>query len=459
MWSGVKPEWSGYVWLHRLPDSILPLAVLALLAHLCSVTWYDRYTILGLGGGFLFVTINQFAGIYDGWRGRSVSTSILMVLKAWVGTWVLLVIIVFMFKRSAEYSRAVTLSWVVVAFFVLIGYRMLFRFILLYLPKLNVRKVAVVGAGDMGRYVVDVIRDNPCLGYQAVGFYDDSLHLDHHNFHELPVLGNTDQVCKDAQAQKFDELYLCFPLGSEEKIKFLLNRLTYSAVIVKFIPDLFTFDLMHAKWIDLKGIPLISIYDTPLSSGTARILKRLEDIIISFFILLLIWPVMLLIAFGVKLSSPGPIFYRQTRVGWNGQKFTILKFRSMLDNVEKQGVLWGNSTKKPQTRFGKFIRSISLDELPQFINVLKGEMSIVGPRPERDVFIEKISREIPRYMQRHMVKAGITGWAQVNGWRGDTSLKKRIEYDLHYVNNWSLWLDLKIILLTAFRGWKNRNAY
>ncbi len=459
MRSGIKPEWSGYAWLHRLLDSVLPLVVLVLLAQMYSVTWEDHYSVLGLAGGFLFVTINQLVGAYDGWRGRSFSISSLMVLKAWVSTWILFVIIAFLFKRSAEYSRVVTFSWAFVAFFLLIGYRLLFRFLLLYLQRLNIRRVAVVGTGDVVTYLVDTIRENPCLGYEVMGFYDDSLGLGNHELNGLPALGNTDQICKDAQSQKFDELYLCFPLGSEVEIKSLLNKLTNSAVIVKFVPDLFTFDLMHAKWMDLKGIPLISIYDTPLSSGFARFLKRFEDVLISIFILLIIWPIMLLIAIGVKLSSPGPVFYHQTRVGWNGEKFTILKFRSMPHNIEKDGVQWGNSKKKTKTRFGKFIRSTSLDELPQFINVLKGDMSIVGPRPERDIFVEKMSKEIPRYMQRHMVKTGITGWAQINGWRGDTSLEKRIEYDLHYINNWSLWLDLKIILLTAFRGWVHNNAY
>ncbi|WP_287373944.1 undecaprenyl-phosphate glucose phosphotransferase [Prosthecochloris sp.] len=459
MWSGVKPDWSGYVWLHRLLDSLLPIVTLSALVGLFSVTWHDRYMLLGFIGGFLFVTINQLIGTYDGWRGRSVTTSIKMVLKAWLGTWILFIILAFMFKRSADYSRVVAFSWAIVTFFVLIGYRGLFRLLLLYVNVLNVKKIVIVGAGALGQYLVDIVKKNPCLGYQIMGFYDDKLNAQQKTFLGLPVLGDNNQACVDAQLQKFDELYFCFPLGGEEEIKALLNKLTYSTVIVKFIPDLFTFELMHAKWINLKGIPVISVYDTPLSSDTARILKRLVDISISMLILLLIWPIMLLLAIGVKLSSPGPIFYRQKRVGWNGKGFSILKFRSMPEDVEKVGVQWGNSKNKPKTRFGEFIRSTSLDELPQFINVLRGDMSIVGPRPERDIFIKKISEEIPRYMQRHMVKAGITGWAQVNGWRGDTSLEKRIEYDLHYINNWSLWLDLKIIFLTTFRGWKNKNAY
>ncbi|NCP38810.1 MAG: exopolysaccharide biosynthesis polyprenyl glycosylphosphotransferase, partial [Shewanella vesiculosa] len=204
--------------------------------------------------------------------------------------------------------------------------------------------------------------------------------------------------------------------------------------------------------------PVISVYDTPLNSSTARMLKRFEDVTLSTLILTLISPIMIALAIGVKLTSPGPVFYRQVRVGWNGKNFNMLKFRSMPVNIEKDGVQWGSAKTKTNTKFGQFIRATSLDELPQFLNVLLGDMSIVGPRPERDIFVEQFRKQIPRYMQKHMVKAGITGWAQINGWRGDTDLSKRVEFDLHYINNWSLWLDIKIVVLTIFKGFINKNA-
>jgi putative colanic acid biosynthesis UDP-glucose lipid carrier transferase len=188
-------------------------------------------------------------------------------------------------------------------------------------------------------------------------------------------------------------------------------------------------------------------------------LKRTEDIVLSIIILTLISPIMLIVAIGVKITSPGPIFYRQTRVTLNNKNFGMLKFRSMPTNAEQSGVQWGKSKSKTNTKFGQFIRASSLDELPQFLNVLKGDMSIVGPRPERDIFINKFSQEIPNYMDKHAVKAGITGWAQINGWRGDTSLEKRIEFDIYYINNWTFWFDIKIIFLTIFKGFINKNAY
>jgi putative colanic acid biosynthesis UDP-glucose lipid carrier transferase len=195
------------------------------------------------------------------------------------------------------------------------------------------------------------------------------------------------------------------------------------------------------------------------NSRIVKIPKRAEDIVLSIIILFLISPIMLIIAIGIKVTSPGPIFYRQTRVTLNNKNFSMLKFRSMPMDTEKNYVQWGDSKSKINTKFGQFIRASSLDELPQFLNVIKGEMSIVGPRPERDIFVEKFAQEIPGYMDKHKVKAGITGWAQINGWRGDTSLEKRIEFDLYYINNWTFWFDLKIILLTIFKGFINKNAY
>jgi len=194
--------------------------------------------------------------------------------------------------------------------------------------------------------------------------------------------------------------------------------------------------------------------------GVNKLAKWLEDRLLSFCILLLVSPIMMLIAIMIKLDSSGPVLYRQERVSWNGRKFKILKFRTMsVDGyVQTDEPVWGRAMEKRLTRVGRFLRKTSLDELPQFFNVLKGDMSIVGPRPERPVFVEKFKSDIPSYMQKHLVKAGITGWAQINGWRGDTSLVKRIEYDLWYIENWSLWLDLKIIFWTLFKGFINKNA-
>ena len=210
---------------------------------------------------------------------------------------------------------------------------------------------------------------------------------------------------------------------------------------------------------DFEGIPFIHLRDSPLH-GWSRIVKRSFDIVFSAAVLALLWPVMLAIALGVKLSSPGPIFYPQDRMGLDGQRFRMLKFRTMGQDAEADtGPVWASVGDTRRTRLGTFLRRFSLDELPQFVNVLRGQMSVVGPRPERPVFVEQFRRTVPGYMLRHKVKSGLTGWAQVNGLRGNTSLEKRIQFDIEYIERWSLWLDFKIITLTVFRVLFDRNAY
>ena len=238
----------------------------------------------------------------------------------------------------------------------------------------------------------------------------------------------------------------------------VLDKLASTPIVAKYVPDIFSFKLLHSKMEMYAGLPVVSVFDTPLSSRTNKLIKRLEDITLSSIILVMISPIMLALAVGVKLSSPGPVFYRQTRITESNRPFEMMKFRSMSVNTDAGGAVWGNADKKTNTRFGQFIRKTSLDELPQFINVLRGEMSIVGPRPERDVFVEKFRDEIPRYMQKHMVKAGITGLAQVSGLRGDTCLKTRVEYDLRYIAEWSVSLDTKIIMKTIGKVFQDSTA-
>lgn len=459
--NGLKSRRSIYIALLRMSDVALPMLVLYVTEVAMLKTWSEQYLIFGIVSGSLYGLVNQFIGAYENCRGRAIIDTLRLVLKGWAMTFLTLVALLFIFKVSVSYSRLVISVWSVLMLVLLAVQRYTLWKTLYYLfsKGINVKNVAIAGVGKVGLYLASVFEQNPYLGYRVVGLYDDNPSACDRIPAGLEFLGNTDQINGDAIAGRFDELYLAFPLSAENQIFSLLEQLTYTTVVVKYAPDLFAFDLLHANWTEVKGMPVISVYDTPMSTNMSRAFKRVEDFIISSVILLVIWPLMLIIAAGVKLSSPGPVFYRQTRVGLNGKPFTILKFRSMPVDVEKQNVEWGGASHKQKTRFGSFIRVTSLDELPQFINVLKGDMSIVGPRPERDLFIERISKEVPRYMQRHMVKAGITGWAQINGWRGDTSLKKRVEYDLHYISNWSLWLDIKIIFMTAFKGWVHKNAY
>lgn len=253
-------------------------------------------------------------------------------------------------------------------------------------------------------------------------------------------------------------MLVALPVSANRAISYVLDRMDERVLTVKFVPDLLGRQLINHRMEDCAGVPLVTLRESPLH-GHAWILKAIEDRIIAGAILLMISPLMLFLAIGVKLSSPGPVLYRQVRVGLDGKEFEMLKFRSMPVDMEKnKSVQWGNAQSKTTTRFGRFIRQTSLDELPQFINVLRGDMSIVGPRPERPMFVEKFKGEIAGYMHKHLVKAGITGWAQINGWRGDTDLVKRIEYDLYYINHWSLAFDLRIIFLTIFKGFIHSEA-
>lgn len=452
---------SLFVWVHRVIDLIIPITLLYLITLTLDIHWSDQYESMGGVAGLLLVINSQFSGVYQNWRGRSLFQSTKLIMQSWILTWAMLIIIIFWYKESAYYSRLTLTSWAGISLISLISYRLVLRASFAYFRQSseNHKKIVIIGAGKVGQQLAQNINENLWMGYKVSAFYDDNIQLQNKIINGIPVKGSIDSVLEDTKKLMHDEIYICLPLRAEQKIKCLLDQLTDTTSIVKYVPDLFSFDLMHTKMEDIKGMPIFSIYDTPLNTKTAQIIKRSEDLFLSSVILLLISPILIILAIGVKLTSPGPIFYKQTRVGWNGKNFGMLKFRSMPTDTEKNGIKWGSANSKTNSKFGRFIRSSSLDELPQFFNVLKGDMSIVGPRPERDIFVEQFRKEVPRYMQKHMVKAGITGWAQINGWRGDTCLEKRIEADLHYINSWTLWLDIRIIFLTLLKGFVNKNAY
>ncbi len=320
------------------------------------------------------------------------------------------------------------------------------------------RRVLIVGAGLTGRRLESAFRQYPWMGFEVVGFVDDQKT-------DAPgVLGPVDAAPAvldryEAEGRPVHYVYVALPLSAAERIGRLLEELSTRLAHVCLVPDLLQLDIINSRITDVDGMPVIHLIDeAPLEFR--RFIKRVVDFVFSAAFLLVASPLMLVIAAAVKLSSPGPVFYRQERMGLNGQTFDMLKFRSMPVGVEKQsGPVWAKPGEQRATRVGAFLRRTSLDELPQFINVLKGDMSVVGPRPERPVFIEQFKSRVPRYMLRHKMKAGITGWAQVHGWRGDTSIEKRIEYDLYYIQNWSLLLDFKIMVMTLWSGFVHPNAY
>lgn len=462
----IKPDTSSFVWFHRLLDSCLPVFMLFVITKSLQIPWHDRYLVMGVIGSSLFVFFAHMFGIYTSWRGRLLFSSFKLILSSWFITWATLVIIAFLFKDTENFSRLAITIWAILVPIGLTLYRVVIRSLLgNYRAKgKNTKNIVIIGAGKVGQNVSETINSNKWLGFNISAYIDDDPKLINKKIDNIPVIGTTDQVAYLVNKYMYDEVYICLPMYAEPKIKAILNQLTDTTAIVKFVPDFFTFDLMHAaQWIDLKGIPVVSVYDTPLNSSTARMLKRFEDIILSTIILIIISPILIVLAIGVKLTSSEPILFKQRRYGLNGKEIKIYKFRSMITQDNKRTINQATKNDPRVTKFGAFLRRTSLDELPQFINVIQGKMSVVGPRPHANAHNEQYRKLVPKYMQRHLVKPGITGWAQINGWRGETEtltkMEKRIEFDLHYINNWSLWLDIKIIVQTIFKGFCSKNAY
>ncbi|PND37639.1 undecaprenyl-phosphate glucose phosphotransferase [Paucibacter aquatile] len=324
------------------------------------------------------------------------------------------------------------------------------------------RGAVIVGAGPLGAKVARALRDGPDKGIDFLGYFDDRqderLHPDAH----AKLLGMLSELSDYVRKHSVREVYITLPLGSQPRIVHLLEQIQGTTASLFFVPDVFGISIIQGRLQDMNGVPVVGICETPFT-GTNELIKRLSDIVLACVILVLISPILLAVAIGVKLSSPGPIIFKQRRNGLDGEEIIVYKFRSMrtMDN----GPVVKQATKDDPriTKFGAFIRRTSLDELPQFINVLQGQMSIVGPRPHAVAHNEEYRKLIKAYMVRHKVKPGITGWAQVNGLRGETDtidkMKARVEYDLEYLRNWSLALDLQIIVRTARLMLFDRHAY
>ena len=421
-----------------------------------------RYQMAILVGMLLTILILSWFQVYRPWRGIRLRQELWTIFLAWGGAIMVMIIIAFFTKTSTDFSRVWIVGWWITSGILIIALRVAIRLSLRFARSrgYNQRQVVVAGAGSLGQKIVSRIRSAPWVGLEIIGFFDDNEQLQGQVINGIPVAGKLDDMEMYLQKEDIDQVWIALPLRAETRMKQLMKKILVStSVEIRFVPDIFEFRLLNFSVSEVVGLPVLNLTDSP-RFGIHQLLKAVEDRIIAGLALIILAPIMALIALGVKLSSPGPAFYRQERVSWNGLSFTMLKFRSMPVNAEQsKGAQWATAGDQRTTLFGHFLRRTSLDELPQLINVIKGEMSIVGPRPERPVFIEEFRTEIPDYMQKHLVKAGITGWAQVNGWRGDTDLGTRIKYDLYYIENWSVSLDLKIMIMTVFKGMIHKNAY
>jgi Undecaprenyl-phosphate glucose phosphotransferase len=373
---------------------------------------------------------------------------------------ILIVTALTFFVRQFEFSRLVLLYFWILSIVGLSLMRSLFREGLRFLRRQgrNLRHGVIIGWGEPARAVVRRLEQHPELGIRLRGHFLDAT-AERTAALDLPVLGQPEDLPRFLRDEPVDYVFIALSLETFPRLADILKGLDDAPVDVWVIPDFSQYVSLKGGVEELEGLAFIRLQGAPVY-GWDFVLKRTFDVVVAGVLLLLVSPLLLVIALLVKLTSRGPFLYRQERMGLDGEVFQILKFRSMQEDAEQEtGAVWAKAGDSRRTKLGAFLRATGLDEVPQLWNVLTGEMSLVGPRPERPVFIQEFRRRIPRYMLRHKVKAGITGWAQVNGWRGSTSLEKRIEYDLFYIEHWSLWFDLKILSLTLWRGVFNRNAY
>ena len=454
----IRPHNAKLTFLHRLLDGgiiVFSLYACNLIFDTPPTIYYELAATLAV---LLFLFFAEIKGIYHSWRLDPIGQEVSQVLVAWLFVGCTLVILAFLGKTSATYSRLVIMTWLVLAPALLALLRVAIRFWLRELRKRgrNTRTLALAGGGKQAGRLLAQIESAPWMGLKLVGVYDDRQH------EHLPLQGDLAELVKDVRAGKIDYVYITLSSSEEGRTLQLVNELADTTATVCVIPDLFVFDLLHARWSSIGGVPVVSVFESPFY-GVDGWLKRAEDVVLGSLILMLAMLPMLLIAIGVKLSSPGPVLFRQRRYGLNGEVIEVLKFRSMRVCEDGDRIPQATQGDPRVTRFGAFLRGSSLDELPQFFNVLQGEMSIVGPRPHAVAHNEQYRQLIHGYMLRHKVKPGITGWAQINGWRGETDtlekMQRRIEFDLAYMRNWSLWLDIKIVFMTVVKGFSGKNAY
>ncbi len=376
---------------------------------------------------------------------------------------VALAAIAFLFPERFNYDVTpyprgfIVAAWGLVMIAVTLG-RWIYSLLILLLQKQGFgrQRVLVIGSGDIGLMLIQKLQNSNEAGYEVAGYVEangDMMQLPH-----TQRLGRTEDIPTIIEQHKIDEVVIGLPEASHRELVRIISLCEREKVSIKVFPDVFQIMATEVAVSDLAGLPLLSVRDVALR-GWKRSLKRAYDLAVAVPALILLSPVMLLIALLIKLESPGPVFYIQERMGLDAHPFPTLKFRSMRTDAEEKGPGWTTPDDPRKTKLGAIIRKLSIDELPQFINVIRGDMSVVGPRPERPVYVEQFRQYIPRYMERHREKAGITGWAQINGLRGDTSIAERTKYDLWYIENWSLWLDFKITLLTLVRVISDRNAY
>lgn len=447
-----EPDYSAY---SNLLAKVADICILVSMGYLCfwiyfreSMTRFESYQWLVFAGAVMIPVLFSQVGVYRSSRKALHSDLIVKVARGYIWLAFLILGYLFLSKQGAFYSRFWVGLWLCAGFSLTLVARVLAYNILRRLRNtvLNGKTIALIGNLHSCLEVWHTLNNDPGAGYSVsvlrVNEDPDTIHC--------PVQ-KTDIAPIAAQFMNFsvDEVWICLPIKESERLIAIMELLSILAVNVRYFPDMKDFRLINHKISYIANRYALDLNISPIQ-GTRALIKYLEDKCLVLIALMILSPILILITVALLITCGRPILFRQQRISWNGKPFEMLKFRSMPLNPENDTV-WGNADKKQKTRLGAFLRRTSLDELPQLLNVLSGKMSLVGPRPEQTHFVEKFKHKIPGYMQKHMMKAGITGWAQIHGLRGDTDLRKRIEFDLWYVENWSLWLDIKILYLTFFR--------
>ncbi len=479
----VRPHWRQLMMLVRFLDVLLIGVVLYIATRVTGEPWTMTHTAGAFLAMGLYSSISEANHVYGPWRAAKVSRELLQIWGAYLLTLPGLFMAGYFAKANHEIGNTTAALWLGTTPLLLMATRTFLRYFLQEVRTRggNTRSVAIAGATPAGLKLRRTIADSPWMGFRCYGFYDDridggetvtidqvnSLPSNDGRLVDIPeelgrFRGDFDKLIADAREGKIDTVYITLPLRAEERIRHIIQNLADTTATVHVIADVLLSDLMQSRMSSVGEMPVIDVFDHPFH-GVNGTLKRIEDVVVGALILLLISVPMAVIAAAIKLTSKGPVLFRQRRYGLNGEEIMVLKFRTM--TVAEDGAKVTQATKHDSriTKLGAFLRRTSLDELPQFINVLTGEMSIVGPRPHAVAHNEQYRRLISGYMLRHKVKPGITGWAQVNGWRGETDtlekMEKRIEHDLAYIRNWALVFDLRIIFLTVFGKAVRKNAY
>ena len=452
--------------LQRVVDVVVVIGAQALAHAVYRESWTLETTSITLVALLVFGLAGEVGGLYRPWRTGTVLRETKNALIAWMTVPLVLFALWFLTKTTVHYSRVASSAWFVVTPLFLCAVRVGLRLVLrlVRIQGRNLRRVAILGCTEDAERLAESFDTRPWLGLKLLGVYDDRAaerrYVPKHP--HCVVVGNSDDMVQACRQGKIDAVYIALPLRAEVRAGQILSALADTTVSVYLVADLLYYSLLHAQWSQIGNVPVVSLHDSPFE-GVVGWAKRTEDLALGSLILLLAAIPMLCIALAIKLKSPGPVLFRQWRYGLCGRRIRILKFRTMTVCEDDSDVVQATKDDVRVTRLGRFLRRTSLDEFPQFFQVLTGELSLVGPRPHAVAHNEKYRAIIHGYMLRHIVKPGITGWAQVNGWRGETAelvkMEERVRHDMEYIRNWNLLLDLKIIFLTVFGRKKNNNAY